>query len=297
MSAAAFQILRALRPKQWTKNAIVLAPLVFAMGDPAQHLPADAMPRALAAALLFCIVSSAIYILNDLRDIALDRAHPVKRQRPFASGALAPRTGWLLMAVLLAAGVGAAFRLDRDFAWVLCGYVALQVLYTFGLKRLALLDIIIIASGFVLRALGGGVVIHVLVSPWLLVCTMLLALFLALCKRRHELVTLQGGEGHTRPSLRAYDQRLLDVLVPGVAAITLLAYSLYTQWPDTVAKFGSRALGFTIPFVLIGLARYLFLVYRREQGGRPEQTLLTDGLLLATIALYGATVLALLLWR
>jgi 4-hydroxybenzoate polyprenyltransferase len=273
MSAAAFQVLRALRPKQWTKNAIVLAPLVFAMGDPSQHLPADATPRALAATLLFCIVSSAIYILNDLRDIELDRAHPVKRQRPFASGALSPRTGWLLMTGLLAAGVGASFLLDRAFAWVICGYVALQALYTFGLKRLAL------------------------VSPWLLVCTMLLALFLALCKRRHELVTLQGGEGQTRPSLRAYDQRLLDALVPSVAVVTLLAYSLYTQWPDTVAKFGSRALGFTIPFVLFGLARYLHLVYRREQGGRPEQTLLTDVPLLLNIALYGATVLGLLLWR
>jgi 4-hydroxybenzoate polyprenyltransferase len=297
MSAAAFQVLRALRPKQWTKNAIVLAPLVFAMGDPSQHLPADATPRALAATLLFCIVSSAIYILNDLRDIELDRAHPVKRQRPFASGALSPRTGWLLMTGLLAAGVGASFLLDRAFAWVICGYVALQALYTFGLKRLALVDIVIIATGFVLRALAGGVVIHVLVSPWLLVCTMLLALFLALCKRRHELVTLQGGEGQTRPSLRAYDQRLLDALVPSVAVVTLLAYSLYTQWPDTVAKFGSRALGFTIPFVLFGLARYLHLVYRREQGGRPEQTLLTDVPLLLNIALYGATVLGLLLWR
>jgi 4-hydroxybenzoate polyprenyltransferase len=297
MSATAFSLLRAIRPKQWTKNAIVLAPLLFALGDPAQHVTTGAVLEALIAAAIFCLLSSGIYVLNDLRDIELDRAHPVKRLRPFAAGELSAGTGRALMTILLTGGLAGAVLLDRGFALVCFGYVVLQLFYTFGLKRVALVDILIIATGFVLRALAGAVAIHVAISPWLLLCTLLLALFLALCKRRHELVTLQGGEGQTRPSLRAYDQRLLDILIPMIAASTLIAYCLYTLWPDTVEKFGSHKLGFTIPFVVFGLFRYLDLVYRHEQGGRPEQLLLTDIPLLLNIALYGSTVLGLLLWR
>ncbi|HMP75187.1 MAG TPA: decaprenyl-phosphate phosphoribosyltransferase [Kiritimatiellia bacterium] len=297
MSKTTVSLLRAIRPKQWTKNAIVLAPLLFALGDPAQHVASGAVLQALTAAVIFCLLSSGIYVLNDLRDVELDRAHPVKRLRPFAAGELSAGTGRALMAVLLTGGLGWAAVFDRGFALVCLGYVVLQLFYTFGLKRVALVDILIIATGFVLRALAGAVAIHVAISPWLLLCTLLLALFLALCKRRHELVTLQGGEGQTRPSLRAYDQRLLDILIPMIAAATLIAYCLYTLWPDTVAKFGSHKLGFTIPFVVFGLFRYLDLVYRHEQGGRPEQLLLTDIPLLLNIALYGGTVLGLLLWR
>ncbi len=297
MSAALASGLRALRPKQWIKNAVVLAPLIFALGDPAQQVNAASALAAFAAAGIFCLVSSGIYILNDLRDLELDRAHPVKRLRPFASGALSTRIGAMMAGVLLTGGLALAFALDRAFAGVVTGYVLLQALYSLALKRVALVDILVIAIGFVLRALAGAVVIHVAISPWLLLCTLLLALFLALCKRRHELVALGIADGASRPSLRGYDQRLLDVLIPMIAAATLLAYSLYTLWPDTVAKFGSHKLGFTIPFVVFGLFRYLDLVYRREEGGRPEQLLLTDPPLLINLALYGATVLALFLWR
>lgn len=293
-------ILRALRPKQWTKNAVVLAALVFAMGDTSQTLGGSAFPlalgRALAATLLFCLASSAVYLMNDLRDVELDRAHPVKRLRPLAAGQIQPGTVRLLAALLLLLALGGAAWLDPSFLAVLGAYLLLQVAYTFGLKRIALLDIFVIATGFVLRALAGGVVIHVPISPWLLVCTLLLALFLALCKRRHELVAAGQGEA-TRPSLRQYDQGLLDALIPLTGSATLVCYSVYTLWPETVEKFGTTHLAFTIPLVAFGLFRYLDLVYRHEQGGRPEQLLLTDPPLLATVALYGATVVAILLAR
>ncbi len=294
MSNPASSILRALRPKQWTKNAVVLAPLVFAIGDPAQNITlSGAIQVALAAMAIFCLASSGIYVLNDLRDIENDRQHPIKRLRPFAAGDLPVGFGWLLTATLIAASLALAFWLDSSFALAIAAYIVLQLFYTFGLKRIALVDVMIIAAGFVLRALAGALAIHVEISPWLLLCTLLLALFLALCKRRHELVVLEGGTGHSRPSLRDYDPRLLDILVSVIAAATLIVYCLYTLWPDTVAKFGSHKLGFTIPFVIFGLFRYLDLVYRHDRGGRPEQILLTDIPLLITILLYGGTVFAL----
>jgi 4-hydroxybenzoate polyprenyltransferase len=233
-----------------------------------------------------------------VRDVELDRAHPTKRLRPIAAGEISRGSALGLALVLLAGGLGcgrlAGPRL-RARGWAPTSRC--RSLYTFGLKRVALVDIFVIAAGFVLRALAGGVVIHVAISPWLLLCTLLLALFLALCKRRHELVILQGAGGETRPSLRGYDQRLLDILIPMIGAATLVCYSLYTLWPDTVQKFGTHQLALTIPFVIFGLFRYLDLVYRHEQGGRPEQILLTDPPLLVSVALYGATVIAVLLAR
>lgn len=297
----AVHLIRALRPKQWTKNAVVLAALVFALGDTAQGIAGPtfqtALGRALLATVLFCLASSAVYLMNDLRDIELDRAHPVKRHRPLASGDLSVRAAILSALLLLAVALLGAWWLDVDFLLVLTGYLVLQVAYTFGLKKVALVDILIIATGFVLRALAGGVVIHVRISPWLLICTLLLALFLALCKRRHELVARHAEPGATRPSLRQYDQRLLDVLIPLAGLATLGSYSAYTLWPDTVAKFGTTHLAYTIPVVAFGLFRYLNLVYRHDQGERPEQLLLTDPPLLATVAVYGLTVLAILLAR
>jgi 4-hydroxybenzoate polyprenyltransferase len=196
---------------------------------------------------------------------------------------------------LLLFGLAGAWMIGRELFAVVAGYLALQMVYTYGLKAVVFLDLFIIAAGFVLRALAGAVAIHVTISPWLLLCTLLLALFLALCKRRHEKVVLNDIEGQTRPSLRQYDERLPDQLIAIVGAATVVCYALYTLWPDTVAKFGTHRLGFTIPFVLFGIFRYLDLVYRHEEGGRPEQTLLTDPPLLVNIALYGATVVALLL--
>ncbi|HOO20293.1 MAG TPA: decaprenyl-phosphate phosphoribosyltransferase [Kiritimatiellia bacterium] len=287
--------LRLLRVKQWTKNAVVFAAFVFALGDRNQDLSAWELWKVCLAALAFSLVSSAVYILNDLRDAPQDRLHPVKKNRPIASGAVATAPALGAAAVLLAAGLGGAGRLGADLLAVIGGYLVLQGFYTLWLKRIALVDVIVIATGFVLRALAGAVVIHVVISPWLLLCAMLLALFLGLCKRRHEKVNL-AGQG-TRAALDAYDERLLDQLIAVTAAAALVCYSIYTLWPETVDKFGTPWLAATIPFVVFGLFRYMDIVYRQEKGDRPEQILLTDGPLMADVALYGLAVLGILLLR
>ncbi len=290
-------VLRSLRPKQWTKNGLVLAAALFALGDPGQQVGLDAAGRALLATALFCLASSAVYLFNDIRDVELDRLHPTKRLRPIAAGELSVGLAGALAVLLLAVSLSGAALLNRAFLEVLGGYVALQLAYTYGLKRVALLDVFIIAGGFVLRALAGAVAIPVEISPWLLLCTLLLALFLALCKRRHELVVVADAGGDTRPALRGYDERLLDQLIAIAGGATLVSYGIYTLSPDTVQKFGTTRLGLTIPFVAFGLFRYLDLVYRHEKGGRPEQILLTDLPLLADILLFGLTAAAVLFLR
>ena len=292
---APFVWLRLLRVKQWTKNAVVFAAFVFALGDRNQNLAAWELWKVCLAALAFSLVSSAVYILNDLRDAPQDRLHPIKKHRPVAAGEVAPR--WALggAAGLMLAGLGGAWRLGPWLLAVSGSYCALQVVYTLWLKRIALVDVIVISMGFVLRALAGAVVIRVVISPWLLLCAMLLALFLGLCKRRHEKVNL-AGQG-TREALGGYDERLLDLLIAMMGGASLVCYSIYTLWPETVAKFGTPWLGATIPFVVFGLFRYMDLVYRQEKGDRPEQILLTDLPLMADVALYGIAVLGILLLR
>ncbi|MBN1268805.1 MAG: UbiA prenyltransferase family protein, partial [Kiritimatiellae bacterium] len=216
--------------------------------------------------------------------------------RPIASGRVPVRTAGLLSGILLAAGLAGSAALSRAFLMVTGSYAALQVIYSFGLKRIALIDLLVIAAGFVLRALGGALVIRVHISPWLLLCTFWLALFLALCKRRHEKVVLEDVQGQARPSLANYHEKLLDQLIAIVSGATIVSYALYTLWPDTVEKFGTTRLGFTIPFVLFGIFRYLDLVYRHEKGDRPEKILLTDLPLIVDLALYGLSVLLILKW-
>lgn len=279
-------LLKAMRPNQWTKNAVVLAPYFFACGDRHLSLPPAATMQILLATGLFCLVSSGVYLVNDLVDQEADRLHPTKRFRPIASGEL-PR--WLAagVAVLLLAHalVGAAW-LARPFLITVLAYVAMQAGYTFFLKRIALVDVFIIAAGFVLRAIAGGVAIHVPVSPWLLICSFLLALFLALCKRRHEKLVLEEGADSHRASLEYYSAKLVDQLIAIVSAAVIVSYSIYTLSAETVQKFGTTHLFLTIPLVVFGIFRYLDLVYRKEAGGSPETTLLTDMVLLADIALY-----------
>lgn len=286
-----------MRPKQWTKNIVVLAAFVFALGDQHQNINIADFWSALKAVLLFCVVSSGIYLVNDLRDIDLDRAHPTKKLRPLAAGEISTSTAAVMALLLLTAGLGGAAMLSPALFSVVAGYVVLQVIYTFALKQFALIDLFVIASGFVLRALAGAVVLRVAISPWLLLCALLLALFLALCKRRHERVVLNDAGGETRRNLTQYSELLLDQLIAVVSAATLVSYALYTLWPDTVAKFGTAKLGLTIPFVIFGLFRYLDLVYRHEKGGQPELILLTDKPLLVDLALYGLTVAAVLLLK
>lgn len=292
-SSPVHDIVRMLRVNHWTKNAVVLAAFFFAFWDRSQHLQARAgLLLALAATGLFCLVSSAVYILNDLADLAADRAHPLKKFRPIASGRIPVPVAWGTSLLLLGAGLPLAWILSRDFGKVLTVYVLIQGLYSVWLKRVALVDVFVIASGFVLRAIAGAVVLHVHISPWLLLCTFLLALFLALCKRRHEKVLMSEISTESRPSLEEYDRQLLDHLIAITAAATIVCYAVYTMSAETISKFGTSRLGFSVPFVVFGIFRYMDLVYRHEKGDRPEHILLSDGPILVDLALYVLTLVA-----
>lgn len=288
-----------LRPLQWTKNLVVLAAFFFAYWDKSragQFVTADLL-KAIPAFACFCLLSSAIYVLNDIMDVEADRNHPEKKFRPVAAGRVSKSAAALLGLVLLAlAGAGAWFFLTVEYLMVAGAYVLMQIIYTILLKKIALVDVFVIAAGFVLRAVAGAEVIeHVTISPWLLLCTFLLALFLALCKRRHEKIVISETASLSRPTLNGYDKTLLDQLIAISAGATVVSYAIYTLWPKTVEKFGTAALGFTVPFVVFGVFRYLDLVYRHDKGGRPEKTLVTDIPMLVNLILYGATILVIFL--
>ena len=286
--SAVMSVIVSLRPEQWTKNLIVFAALVFArrLFDPA------AVALALAAFLIFCGLSGAVYLVNDVSDQDADRRHPRKSRRPVAAGTLSPAAALAWAAAIGGAALGAAFWLDAGLGWVSAAYVALQALYSRLLKHLVILDVMAIAGGFVLRAVAGGEVIDVPVSDWLLVCTILLALFLGLSKRRHELTLLAGGAGEHRRILEEYDPYLLDQMIAVVAASTLVAYIIYCLSPETTARFGTHWLVLSVPFPIYGLFRYLYIVHRRDGGGSPSDALLNDRPLLACVALWGLTVVA-----
>jgi 4-hydroxybenzoate polyprenyltransferase len=232
------------------------------------------------------MLSSVVYLVNDVMDRETDRQHPLKRFRPIASGLVSVPTA-LSTAVLLAAlAIAAAFALGWRFGAVATMYVTLQTLYSGPLKHIVIIDVLTIAIGFVLRAVGGAVVIDVVVSQWLFVCTILLALFIALAKRRHELVLLADGATSHRPILGEYSAYLLDQMIAVVTASTLIAYIFYTISPETEQKFGTSWLGLTIPFPLYGIFRYLYLVHRRDGGGSPADLLLNDRPLLACVTLW-----------
>jgi len=280
-------LLVSLRPHQWTKNLVVLAALAFS-----KHLfEADAVFRALLALVIFCALSGATYVLNDLIDLERDRLHPQKRLRPLASGALSVSVGrWAGLSLALG-GLAASLALGGRFALAALAYFALNVAYSFALKHAVILDVLSIAIGFVLRAVAGALAIDVAFSDWLLVCTILLALFLALAKRRHELVTLEHAAGHRR-ILAEYSPYLLDQMIAVATASCLTAYAFYTLAPDTIEKYRTDRLSLTIPFVIYGIFRYLYLVHRREQGGSPSDVLLTDRPLLLAVALWAVAVVA-----
>lgn len=286
--SAVMSVIVSLRPEQWTKNLIVFAALVFArrLFDPA------AVALALAAFLIFCALSGAVYLLNDVSDRDVDRRHPRKSRRPVAAGAISPAAALFWAAAIGGTALGVAFWLDAGLGWVSAAYVALQALYSRLLKHLVILDVMAIAGGFVLRAMAGGQVIDVPVSDWLLVCTILLALFLGLSKRRHELTLLAGGAGDHRRILEEYDPYLLDQMIAVVAASTLVAYIIYCLSPETTARFGTHWLVLSVPFPIYGLFRYLYIVHRRDGGGSPSDALLNDRPLLACVALWGLTVVA-----
>jgi len=271
-----------LRPHQWTKNLVV-----FAAPALSKHLfERGPLVQSLLAFVVFCGLSGTVYLLNDVADLERDRLHPRKRLRPIASGALAPRAALAIAAGLGLVCLGLAVLVGARFALCAALYLALNVLYSFRLKEVVILDVLSVSLGFVLRAVAGAVAIAVQISDWLLVCTLLLALFLALAKRRHELVSLTTSATSHRKILAEYSPYLLDQMISVVTASCLIAYTVYTMAPDTVQKYRTDRLAWTIPFVLYGIFRYLYLVHQKEKGGSPTDILVTDRPLLLNVFLW-----------
>ena len=295
--SVAVNLVHSLRPGQWSKNLLVFAGLLFGNASVGRGLfDRDTLIRATTAFVIFCALSGVVYLVNDIIDRDSDRQHPLKARRPIASGALAVRIALAAAIVIGGGALVAAALVGRGLLLVAACYLALQLLYSGPLKQIVIIDVLAIAIGFVLRAVAGAVAVNVEISHWLLVCTILLALFLALAKRRHELVMLADGATSHRAILREYSPYLLDQMIAVVTASTLIAYIFYTISPETEQKFGTQWLGLTIPFPLYGIFRYLYLVHRREGGGSPADLLLTDRPLLACVALWALAV-ALIIYR
>jgi 4-hydroxybenzoate polyprenyltransferase len=281
-----YSLVRSLRPEQWTKNLIIFGGLLF--GQRLLDLPS--VLKATGAFAVFCALSGVVYLLNDVADRDADRRHPLKRHRPIASGAVSIRAALLTAAVIGIVALAGAFLLNEEFGYFATAYVALLAFYSGPLKHVVIIDVLTIAIGFVLRAAAGAVVINVPISNWLLFVTILGALFLALSKRRHELVLLADGATSHRPILQEYSPYLLDQMISVVTASTLVAYAFYTINPETVEKFHTNHLSLTLPFLLYGIFRYLYLVHQKEAGGSPAETLLNDRPLLACVALWALAV-------
>jgi 4-hydroxybenzoate polyprenyltransferase len=288
-------LIRAMRPRQWTKNVLVFAGLIFGQKLDDAH----SVALAVAAFGVFCLLSSSVYLLNDVRDRDADRLHPAKSGRPIASGALGVGPALVASAVLAAFALAVAFWINTPFGLVGAAYLALMACYSLSIKHIVILDVLALAFGFVLRAAGGAAAVEVAFSHWLLLLTLLGALFLALSKRRAELVALTGDAQSHRKSLGDYSTYLLDQMISVVTASTLLAYAIYTISPETEQKFGTKRLSWTVPFLLYGIFRYLYLVHQREGGGSPSDTLLEDRPIQVCVALWAVAVIAILYgpWR
>lgn len=290
-------LLRTMRPRQWTKNGIVFLAFIFSIGQQ-YHLSEGStwVPKLLesfVAFACFAMVSSADYLINDIRDIESDRAHPRKRLRPIPAGLLPIRTAWIAAVVLAVVGNAGAFALEWKMGLVVLTYTVLMIAYSYRLKHVVLIDLMVIAAGFVLRAMAGALAIDVPISPWLYVVTALGALFLGINKRRAELELLQADAGSHRPILDEYSTDLLDQMGSTVTAAVLMAYGLYTFTAEGLPTNHSMML--TIPFVLYGIFRYLYLVHTKNEGGSPEDVLLRDVPIMLTIIGWVATAAIVLL--
>ena len=278
-------LLKTMRPKQWTKNIFVWAALLF---DVKLFTPQPFL-RTLLTFVLFCLVSGVVYIINDLVDLPKDRAHPTKRIRPLASGALNPRVAAIAAGIILLATLPLTLWADRGVAWILYGYLALMIAYSFWLKNIVIVDVLTIATGFVLRDAAGVAVIDAQrFSPWIYVCMTLLALFLAIGKRRQEIVLLEGNTGDTRRILEEYNLRFLDEMLALVSASTVMAYALYTFSAPNLPPNHSMML--TVPFVLYGLFRYLYLIHVKGETDPPDVVVLKDRPLQIDVLLFGLTI-------
>ncbi len=280
-------LLRAMRPVQWIKNVFVLAPIVFAQ----RVTDTTALMHVGAAFAVFCAAASAIYLINDLRDREEDRLHPLKRFRPIASGALSVKVAWIAATVLATVALACAWFLGVELTSLVAVYLAINLLYSSWLKHVVILDVMAVSSGYVLRVAAGAAAIPVVVSNWLLLCTIFLALFLIFSKRRHELVLLQGEAGAHREVLSHYSPAFLDQMINVVTASSVVSYALYAVDDETIARFGTDRLVWTLPLVLFGIFRYLYLIYQRSEDRNPTETVITDVPSLVNIGLWGIAVL------
>ncbi|MCB9366157.1 MAG: decaprenyl-phosphate phosphoribosyltransferase [Calditrichaeota bacterium] len=282
-----------LRPTQWSKNLIIFAAVLFSPARVVLESP-EVVLRALQGFAAFCLLSSAVYALNDVLDIEADRGHPKKKNRPLPSGRVSPSAAIALAILLAVAGVGWAFLLDSYFGWLAVAYLTANLAYSLGLKQAVIVDVLLLSMGFVLRAVGGVAVIRamlpeVYLSYWLILCAFLLSLFLALAKRRHEIAILGDAAASHRASLAAYSLTFIDQMLASLCAATIVAYSLYTISDDTFRHYGTRNLFWTLPFVVYGLFRYLYLIYNRGEGGDPSRLLVKDRGTLINVALWALT--------
>jgi len=283
-------LLRLIRPTQWIKNGVVLAGLIFA----GEATSASQDVLALQALIAFCFLSSSVYVLNDIVDRKRDSLHPLKKNRPIASGAISIATATVMGLVLVVAGFLLAVSINQNFVVTAACYLILNLLYTTWLKNIVILDVMTIAAGFVLRALAGALAVSVDISAWLLISTFVLALFLGLGKRRHELIVLEKEASAHRKILEKYSPYLLDQLIGVVTASTVITYLFYTLSVEVSAKLGTKYLFVTVPFVIYGIFRYLYLVHKEEKGGSPTRLLLTDLPLLVDVLLWLASAILIL---
>ncbi|MEN6544545.1 MAG: decaprenyl-phosphate phosphoribosyltransferase [Armatimonadia bacterium] len=276
-------LLKSMRPRQWTKNLLVFAALLFAQ----KAFDPTAVAEAVEAFVIFCVLAGAMYLINDCLDVERDRLDPIKRHRPLASGRVSVGTAVSAASVLTVAGLYASLWSGGWLLLAICAsYVAITLSYSLFLKHVLIVDVFCVASGFVLRAVAGAAAIRAEISPWLIICTLLLSLFLALAKRRGEIMTLGEEAASHRATLGDYSTELLDQMISVVTASTLMSYALYTISDRTVAMVGSTRLLYTIPFVIYGIFRYLYLVHEKDMGGHPDRALLRDWPLMINILLY-----------
>lgn len=275
-------LIHAVRPREWVKNVFVLAALVFTK----RIFEPDDLLQGILALVSFCLISGAAYLFNDIRDRENDRQHPLKRHRPIASGALRISVAAIAAILLALIALIGGFYVHPHFGIVLLIYAVLNIAYTLYFKHIVILDVMIIAAGFLLRAIGGAVAIQVAISSWFILCTMLLALFLGFAKRRHELALLEGDASTHRRILAEYSPQFLDQMIAIVTAGALVSYALYTMSSEVIEKLGTKYLNLTIPFVIYGMLRYLYLIYKKDGGGNPTSTVLGDLPLLIACALW-----------
>ena len=275
-------ILLSMRPEQWIKNFFVFTALLFSKNllNPSKDI------EAIIGFVIFCMVTGCAYMINDLVDLEKDKLHPVKSRRPLASGKLKKETAVKIIVLVCLASLSFAFYMNILFGFIVLAYFLLNIGYSIYLKNIVIIDVVSIAAGFVLRVLGGAVIISVVASQWLILCTILLSLFLGFSKRRHELILLEDSATSHRRVLEHYSPYFLDQMIAVVTASTLICYALYTMSRDTVEKLGTSKLIYTIPFVLYGIFRYLYLVHQKEEGGSPTEIMFTDKPMIINICLW-----------